>query len=151
MKRKIIIAALIVVVIAVGIVGAFALSNDLPEDVNSVTGRFSVENLELWQEVQSDEAEKELVLISEDGEFAIHVTDDTAIYFADYVPLSDECDGQTRDVREVLFGRTLAEVLDGRNMVVEFLDGESAQAISIEILFETAVTLPATVDVQVED
>ncbi|MCL2200795.1 MAG: copper amine oxidase N-terminal domain-containing protein [Oscillospiraceae bacterium] len=150
MKRKVIIAALIVVVLTVGIVSAFALNSDLPEDAARVTARFSVEDLEVWLETQASEAEKELILVSEDGELVIHVTDDTAIYFEDYVPLSDECDGQTREVREVLFGRTLAEVLESRNMVVTFLEGEPAEAISIEILFETAVHLPGLVEIAPE-
>jgi len=132
MKRKAIFAMVAVVLLIVGTIGALALNSNAPEDALSVTARFF--------EVESNEAGTEFTMETEDGEYVIHVTDDTAIYFEDYVPMSDECDEVTKDVREVLFGRTLVEVLDGRNMVVTFADNK---ALSITILFETAVHLPA--------
>jgi len=62
------------------------------------------------------------------------------------VPLSDDCDGMTQMVREVLFGRTLGEVLDGRNMRVIYEENEQNEAVSIMVLFETITTLPQTID-----
>ena len=54
-------------------------------------------------------------------------------------------------VRDVLFGRTLAEVLDGRNMVVTYdITTRSippqTSPISIMILFEDIVTLPEVIE-----
>jgi len=134
-KRKTIIAVLVAVILALGAITAFALSPDVSEDSISVTARFF--------EVESNEDGSEFTMVSEDGEYRIYVTDDTEIYFEDYVPLSDECDGMTKMVRKVLFGRTLVEVLEGRNMVVTLAGENQTEAISIRILFETAVHLPA--------
>jgi len=140
MKRKLIIAAVIAAVMALGVVTVFALDYDVPEDAISVTARFSF--------VGSDNYEgDEISMIIEGGEMIIHITDDTLIYFEDFVPLGDEeDDGMTQMVREVLFGRTLAEVLDGRNMRVIYQESEHIEPISIMILFETPVTGPEPID-----
>ena len=134
MKRKAVIALLVAVVMALSAVAVFALDYFVPEDAVSVTARFSV--------VEADELGEEFLMVSEDGELTIHITEDTLIYFEDFVPLSDECDGMTQMVREVLFGRTLAEVLDGRNLRVLFVEGDEIEPISIMILFEQIVALP---------
>ena len=80
-------------------------------------------------------------MVSARGDIIIYITDDVPIYFEDYVPLSDDCDNVTKHVRDLLFGRTLAEVLEGRNMKViineHYLDSDDQiKPISIEVLFE---------------
>ncbi|MCL2226815.1 MAG: copper amine oxidase N-terminal domain-containing protein [Oscillospiraceae bacterium] len=136
-KRKTIISVLMAAILALGAATAFALNSDIPEGATSVTARFF--------EVASNEDGSEFTMASADGEYQIRVTGDTEIYFEDYVPLSDECDGMTKMVREVLFGRTLVEVLEGRNMVVILAGENQTEAVSIRILFETAVHLPAEI------
>jgi len=136
MKRKSIIAILIVAVMALSIVTVFALDYSVPEDAVSVTARFFVTD---------DDPGDEFTMASEGGELEIYITENTLIYFEDFVPLSDECDGMTQMVREVLFGRTLAEVLDGRNLRILYVEGEQ-EPISIKVLFETFVTLPETIN-----
>jgi len=139
MKRKAVIAILMAAVLALSSLTVFALDYYVPEDAVSVTARFNL--------VEPDyEAGDEFSMVSEDGEVIIHINDDTLIYFEDYVPLSDECEGLTKMVREVLFGRTLAEVLEGRKLRVLFVEGEDIELISVMILFETAVTLPQDID-----
>jgi len=132
MKNKVKIIMLMAAVLIFGTVGVIALEYTTPEDTDSITARFNL--------VNPDEADDEFEMLSEDGEFAIYITNDTPVYFQDYVPLSDECDGLTREAREVLFGRTLAEVLDGRNLRVTF--DEYEQITSVVILFEVAIALP---------
>jgi len=124
-------------VMALSIVTVFALDYFVPEDAVSVTTRFFV--------TDPDAQDDEFSMVSEDGELVINITDNTQIYFEDYVPLSDDCDGLTQMVREVLFGRTLAEVLDGRNLRVIFEESDQIEPISIKVLFETAVTLPEVI------
>jgi len=135
MRNKLIMAVLAAAVLTVGAVSAFALDFGVQNNVNNFTGRFF--------EVESNEAGDVFTMESEDGALQIKVNDDTTIHFEDYVPLSDDSDDMTLEVREVLFGRTLVEVLEGRNMFVTHEDGA---AISIRILFETAVTLPIEID-----
>jgi len=131
MKKKAVIAIIMAVVLALGAVAVFALDYYVPEDAVSVTARF--------QTVEpAEEAGDEFTMVSEDGELTIYITNDTLVYFEGYVPLSDECDGLTRMAREVLFGRTLAEVLHDRNLRVLFVESEYIVPISIEILFEFA-------------
>lgn len=137
MKRKAVIAILVVVVIALSAIGVSALNSSAQEDVVSVTDRFFV--------VESYEG-NEFSMISEDGEFVIYITESTSVYFEDYVPLSDECEGLTQNVREVLFGRTLAEVLDGRSLRVIFEGIGQTEPASITVLFETFATLPEGVE-----
>jgi len=64
--------------------------------------------------------------------------------------MDDDFTEFTQMVREVLFGRTLAEVLEGRNMTVTYgivTASIPAQTtpISVKILFETAVHLPGEI------
>jgi len=134
MKRKTIIAAVIAAIMALGVFTVFALDYAVPENATHLTARFFL--------TEPDGSGETFSMTSEDDELLIHITDNTLIYFEDYVPLSDECDEMTRIVREVLFGRTLAEVLDGRMLRVTFEDSEQINPISIEVLFETFVTLP---------
>jgi len=138
MKMKTVLAVLTAAILALGTFAANAEDYNVSEDTITVVARFFI---------TADEYPQggEFSMTSEDGEIEIHITDDTAIYFEDYVPLSDECDGLTNIVREVLFGRTLAEVLNNRNLSVTFADGEQTEPTSIVILFETIVPLPETV------
>jgi hypothetical protein len=91
-------------------------------------------------------------MISEDRTLVIHIGDETLIYFEEAVPMSDDEDTKmTQMVRDVLFGRPLTEVLDGRNMTVTYAITTmsmppQALPISIKVLFETAMTLPADID-----
>ena len=144
MKRKTIIAIVMAAMMALGTIAVFALDYDVPEDAVSITARFNL--------VDSD-AGDEFAMVSEDGTLVINITDDTLIYFEGYVPLSDECEEETKMVREVLFGRTLAEVLDGRSLRVIYIEGEDIVPISIMVLFETAVHLMGDIglDIDAED
>jgi len=134
MKKKTIIAALVAVVMALGVFSVFALDYEVPENAQTVTTHFFA--------ADPDSLEDEFAMISEDGELIIHITNDVLIYFEDYVPLSDECDEMTQMVREVLFGRALIEVLHGRNMRVTFEEADYIVPVSIVILFEGFVTGP---------
>lgn len=140
MKRKI--CLLLAAIMMFSTISVFAMDYAVPEDALEVTARFFL--------VEPDEADDEFVMVSEDGELVINITNDTLIYFEDYVPLSDECEELTKMVRDVLFGYTLAEVLDGRNMRVIYEDGEEIEPISIMVLFESFVTLPEDIDLELE-
>jgi len=143
MKRKAIIAMLMAAILIIGAVSVFALDYDVPEDATTVTSRFTV--------VEPEDADDEFAMVSEDGELVIYISEDTLIYFEDFVPLSDECEEMTQMVREVLFGRTLAEVLDGRNLRVIFEEAEQIEPISIMVLFEIAVAPgPEPIDLGIE-
>ena len=131
MKKIAIIAGLLATIMVLSAITVFALDYDVPEDANTVTSRFFYTGPE--------GLEDEFSMVSEDDEMIIHITNDTLIYFEDFVPLSDECEEMTQMVREVLFGRTLAEVLEGRNLRVTYVEDE---VVSIVVLFETAVHLP---------
>jgi len=137
MKKKTIIAIL-AAIIALSAIGISALGFLAPENAASVTARFSV--------LESDETGSKFSMISEDGQLVIYITENTLIQFEDYVPLSDECEDLTKNVREVLFGRTLAEVLEGRNLLVIFEESQRIEPISITILFEAIATLPIDID-----
>jgi len=138
MKRKAIAALLMVAVMALSVVGMLAQDGYSIEEANGVTARFFL--------VEEDELGDEFSMVSEDGELVINITDSTPIYFEDYVPLGDECEELTKAVREVLFGRTLAEVLEGRNLRITFESSEQIEPINIIILFEGIVTLPQDID-----
>ena len=137
MKRKSIIAAVMAAVVALSAITVFALGTG---DTTEITARFNVVNLE--------EADNEFQMTSEDETLTIKITDETVVYFEDYVPMSDECEEMTRDAREVLFGRTLAEVLTGRNLRVTFEESDYNEAIKVVILFEVAVHLPGIVSLE---
>ncbi|MCL2841779.1 MAG: copper amine oxidase N-terminal domain-containing protein [Defluviitaleaceae bacterium] len=134
MKKKSIIAIMMAAIIALGAIAVFAA--DDAEALDGYTGRFWV--------VDPYTTDDMFEMVTEDGTLTISITNDTAIYFEDYVPASEEegNDAVTRNAREVLFGRTLAEVLNSRNMSITFVNGEAVEVI---ILFETAVHLPATI------
>ena len=137
MKTKTIIAILAAVV-ALSAIGVTALSLLAPGDAESTTALFHV--------MEADEAGSEFSMVSQDSGLVINITNNTTINFEDYLPKSDENDEVTKNARELLFGRTLAEVLDNRNLRVVH---EGGQAIDITILFETAVAMPP--DVTLED
>jgi len=78
--------------------------------------------------------------VSAGGELALNFGEDTPIHFADGI-----------NVRDALYGRTLEEVLDGRKLVVTYAATNrmipagtipSDPALSVTVLFETAVHLP---------
>ena len=138
MKRKAVFAALAAAIVVIGAISVFALDYNVPEGAGSITARFYL----MDEEPQGDE----FSMSTEDGQFTIHITGETIIYFEDYVPMGDDTDEVTQMVREVLFGRTLAEVLDGRNMRVLYEESDQVVPISIMVLFEAIMTLPETVD-----
>ncbi|MCL2398033.1 MAG: S-layer homology domain-containing protein [Defluviitaleaceae bacterium] len=142
MKKKFLaaVATMVAVLMAFGSVAVWAMDYEAPESASTMTARFNVME-------DFDAPGVEFSMISEDEELIIHITDDVPVYFEDYVPMGDdEEDGMTLIAREVLFGRTLAEVLDGRNLVVTY--GITTRSlppqttpISITILFEDFVPL----------
>jgi len=138
MKRKSIFAMMMAAIMAFSAVTVMALDYNVPEDATTVTATLAL--------VNPDGPGDEFAMVSydHDGELIIHITNDTLVYFEDFVPLCDEgCTGMTQMAREVLFGRTLAEVLDGRNLRVIFTlceDG-NMELISVMILFEGIVAL----------
>jgi hypothetical protein len=144
-KRFKMIAAITIMAIALGSAAVWAMDYDVPDHASTKTARFNVME-------DMDAPGVEFSMISEDGELVIHIAEDTLVYFEDYVPLGDEEDaGMTRDAREVLFGRTLAEVLDGRNLTVTYAVTTRSippqtTPISVMILFEIAVPLPIDID-----
>jgi len=148
MKRKTLIALIMVAIMALGTISVFALDYAVPAEAMTVTARFFMAEPDA-----PEDAGEAFTMVSEDGELVIHVTEDTIVYFEDFVPLGDdEEDGMTQMAREVLFGRTLAEVLEGRNLRVIYVEGEENEAVSIMILFETAVHPgPEPIDVGLED
>jgi len=136
MKRKAIVALLVAAILAIGAVSVLAMDYEVPEDAAVVTARFFVVGA-------PEDAGEEFIMLSGYAGLTIHITEDTIVYFEDFVPLGDEeDDGMTQMAREVLFGRTLAEVLEGRNLRVTYVESEQIEPISIMILFETAVALP---------
>jgi len=146
MKRKTLIALIMVAIMALGTMSVFALDYEVPEDAITVTARFFVTEPDT-----PEDAGEAFSMVSEGGELVIHVTEDTLVYFEDFVPMGDdEEDGMTQMAREVLFGRTLAEVLEGRNLRVIYVEGEENEAVSIMILFETAVH-PGPEPIDLED
>jgi len=158
MKNKKVLVLLVVMVLLIGSIAVYAIEyfvpepkaeyigHSVPEDTNTMTARFHV------TEDFVDLPDVAFSMMSDDGELVIHIGEDTIIYFEDYVPMSDDpADGYTQMVRDELFGRTLAEVLDGRNMVVTYdITTRSippqTSPISIMILFEDIVTLPEVIE-----
>jgi len=142
---KKVIALVAVFALAIATIGVFALDYGVPEYASVRTERFFI--TEDWGTTDDGR----FSMISESGNLVIHITDDVIIYFEDFVPMSDDEDTQmTQMVREVLFGRTLAEVLDGRNMrvtygIVAMSYPAQTTPISVQVLFETAVHLQGEV------
>ena len=137
---KKILALAIAAVMLVSVAGVFAMPVEIPE--TTMTARFTV----VEDVVHSDDL---FSMISEDGELIIFINEDVEVLFEDYVPLNDDWVEFTRDAREVLFGRTLAEVLNDRNLEITYnFIGMSIPAnttpTSVVILFETAVHLGYT-------
>jgi len=135
---KKILAMIVSIVVVVGVIGVLAMPAEVPE--STMVERFTV----VEDVVHSD---TQFSMISEDGELIIFINDDVEVLFEDYVPLGDDVEGYTRDAREVLFGRTLAEVLDGRTLTITYnFIGMSIPAnttpTTVVIMFETAVPLP---------
>jgi len=160
MRKKLIVVATLVAILTLGSVLVFA-NNTNPENADNTpdyasastkTARFN-----LIEDVDMDAPGAEFSMISEDGGLVIHISDNTIVEFEDYVPLGDEEDaGTTKDARQVLFGRTLAEVLDGRNLTVDYAITTRSippqtNPIKVTILFETAVHLPIDIDTVVAD
>lgn len=144
-KAKVIMAIVLTAVLALSPVGVFAIDYYVPEDAEVMTSRFNVID-------NAEATDDEFSMISEDGIWIINITGDTVIYFEDYAPMSDyEEDGMTVMVRDVLFGRTLREVLDGRNLVVTYTIAAGPRihlfgsAISIKVLFEDIMPLPEVI------
>ena len=135
MKRKAVIAILATVIICLGAIGVFALDSSAPENAAEVTSRFFL--------VEWDADGNEFTMAGQGGELIIHITGSTPVNFEYALPISDECDGVTSEVRELLFGQTLAEVLEGRNLRVIFQEGAQIEPISVTVLFETFATGPA--------
>lgn len=142
MKNKKIAALLTAALMTLGTVTAVALDYAIPATATTVTQRFTT--------VNQNEENDEFAMVSDDGQLTIHITNDTLLYFEDFVPLSDECDGMTQMVRDVLFGRTVAEVLNNRNMRVIFEPGDHIEPISVQVLFEIAVALPQPIELDEE-
>ena len=138
MRKKTIISLIVVAVLILGAVSVFALDYYRPEDAVNLTARFYL--------TEPDVPGNEFSMVSEDGEHVINITEETLVYFEGFVPLCDDCDGLTQMVREVLFGRPLSEVLNGRNLRVIFEESEQIEPISVMVLFETFVTLPEVID-----
>ncbi|MCL2376842.1 MAG: S-layer homology domain-containing protein [Defluviitaleaceae bacterium] len=145
-KFKIALAMMVVAIMALGPFSVFALSFDDGDIPFTKTARFNV--MEDW-----DAPGVEFSMISECEELIIHISDNTPVYFAGYVPLSedDDEDGTTRNAREVLFGQTLAEMLDGRNLTVSYAITTMSippqtSPLSVVIQFETAVHPIGTID-----
>ena len=110
MNKKSGLAILAVILLVSGIP---AKANDRPAPKgNSITTRFY-----LMADSQTSNHEQ-FSMISQDGELVIHINPDTPIQFEDFVPLGDTAEGMTKSVRDVLFGQSLAQVLDGRKMTV---------------------------------
>ena len=144
MKKLLAIALAVVMVAGLGV---FALDYAVPEFATQMTSRFNV----IEDSVDGDS----FSMISEDGELVIHVNDDVIIYFGEALRISDECDEVSQMVRDLLFDRTLAEVLDGRNMIVTYgITTMSIPAqttpISIQVLFEGIVALPSAIEISAE-
>ena len=137
MKRKAVFTLLMAAVMVFSTVTMFALDYAVPEGARSVTSRFFFTGPEGLRD--------EFSMVSENGELIIHITNNTLIYFEDFVPLSDDCDGLTRMARDVLFGRSLQELLEGRNLRVLYTESDVIEPISIMILFEIPVTGPALI------
>jgi len=133
MKKKFTatIAVLMAAILALGL-STFVLGNEVPEDTTEVTALFNV----------LEEGDGfEFSMVAQAFDLVVYVNEDTVVYFEDYVPLGDDDEGLTLNARVVLFGRTLSEVLENRNMIVHFYECEQNVAVNITILFETAVHL----------
>jgi len=134
MKRLFLVMMVLVlfIVMVVGTVAVTAVQYVESGDFSTVTGRF--------YGADTNEAGTEFTMLSDDGMVLIIINDSvTDIYFEDGVA-----------VRDSLYGRTLADVLNRRNLVVTYdvvTRSIPAQTtpISIKVLFEGFTTLPGHV------
>ena len=133
MKRKFL-ALLTAAIVAVTPVTALALDYYVPENAETITARFAV--------TESNEYGTVFTMENEDG-LTIEVNEETILYFEDYIVIDDETGEATKMVRDLLFDRTVAEVLEGRNMRV--ILNEDGEVISIKVLFEAIAFGPAEV------
>ena len=144
-RFKMLVAMMIVAVMGLGTAAVFAENSQVPEGPSTKTARFNVMG-------DVDAGGAEFSMISEDGELVIHIHADTPVNFEYELYRSDDPqDGKTSEVREMLFDQTLAEVLDGRQLVVTYAITTRSippqtSPISVVVLFETAVHLPAQVE-----
>jgi len=147
MKKRftIVMAMMIAAIMVFGSLSVFATAFDDADALSTKTARFNVMD-------DMDAPGVEFSMISEDEELIIHISEDTPVYFAEYLPTSDDEDAEvTRDARELLFGRTLAEVMDGKNLIVTYAITTRSippqtSPISVEIQFEIAVHPIGTID-----
>jgi len=136
---KKLLALAVAATVLLGSISAFALRIQIPEDADTVMGVFYV--------LEDSISGNGFSMISEDGVWIINVTDETSVAFEAPIPVCDDCDEYTWFARDVLLGRTLAEILHGRNLFVasRFSLGAGnelvGEALSITIMFETAVHL----------
>jgi len=135
---KKVLAIVVAVAMLATVIGIFTLAS---ANASIITARFEVME-------DFDAPGVDFSMISGCGEWIIHISDSIPVNFEGAVPLCDDCDEVTTNAREVLFGRTLAEVLDGRQLQVQFaVQTMSIPAqttpISVTILFESIVALPA--------
>jgi hypothetical protein len=134
-SMKKILALVVVVVMAFGMITAFA-ADETPElEGTQKTDRFEL----LLAEYAYGDASGTITMISADGELVIHIHDDTPIYFEDET-----------DVRERLEGQTLEALLDGRKLTVTYMIVAQSMPpqtspTMVVVWFETAVHLPGTV------
>jgi len=134
MKRaKKLLAITIVAVMALSPFSVFAIDYEVPEDASVKTSRFNL--------MDDAPTGADFSMISEDGELVIHIGADTIIYFEDLKMVRDSLEE----------GQILAEVLDGRNMVVTYaIETRSippqTSPISIKVMYEGIVPLPETVE-----
>ena len=124
MKKRFmrIIAAVITATVIFSMAGVFAIDYYVPEYAQRMTARFEIHGEAI--------SETEFSMISEGGELVIHIRDNTLIYFEDFIM-----------ARDVLEGQTLAELLNGRKLVVTYAivsDSlpQQTSPISIKVLYE---------------
>ena len=144
-RFKLLVTMTIVAIMGLGTAAVFANNNEVPEGASTKTARFAVMG-------DMDAPGAEFSMLSEDGELVIHIHADTPVNFEYELYRSDDPqDGKTSEVREMLFDQTLAEVLDGRQLVVTYAITTRSippqtSPISVVVLFETAVHLPGTIE-----
>jgi len=111
-----------------------AIDYNVPEGASTMNARFNV--------MDTDTPNVEFSMLSEDGELVIHINEETLIYFEDFILV--------RDVLEE--GQTLAEVLDGRNLVVTYAVTTRSlppqtSPISVKVMYEGIMPLPGAADI----
>ena len=139
-RFKLMVALTIAALMGLGPAAVMAIDYYVPEGSSTKTARFHV-----MDGMEAPGAE--FSMISEDGELIIHIHDGTLVYFDYALQLSDDPeDGMSQMARDFLFGKTLAELLDGRNLVVTYAITTRSippqtSPISVRILFEEIMPL----------